>query len=431
MKTNKETRTVDETISQLYKIAYQIQLETTPNEVTNHNVPCIPELNNISTASSLHNGNTINFQPLFQFYNSDCFICNGYFGPCFEDPTCAACHAFLYPSPACDGAQLTGLPLDTSDDRDSGNDEPADITYRHTTGPIDQLLNKREGIPAVPVEIEGLEQQITRLSVHQHEVEINIEYLPPEVLMIVFQYLDEMSLWTVGQVCSRWKEILDMHVKPEVWRTFTLIRWPLAQMSNTIENWYNVYTEFIYNSWCFKCIRQMAAREYSLLDEESSWRKHRLRTELRVMRMDPLDGIQAKPLDSACCHWQATIQGPIGSSYEGGLFFLYIQIPYTYPMSPPVVRFLTRIFHPNVSRHGDIGIDAIQHNWSLALTITKSLSFGGEKCLQFEKFHLVDPDYATQGAIDLVSSGLMTFYKTNSGFEDNPAPFLGRTETFK
>ena len=44
-----------------------------------------------------------------------------------------------------------------------------------------------------------------------------------------------------------------------------------------------------------------------------------------------------------------------------------------YPMSPPVVRFLTRILHPNVSRHGDVGIDSVHHNWSLALTLSKVL----------------------------------------------------------
>lgn len=45
----------------------------------------------------------------------------------------------------------------------------------------------------------------------------------------------------------------------------------------------------------------------------------------------------------------------------------------SYPMCPPIVRFLTKIVHPNVSRHGDVGIDIIQHNWSLALTISKLL----------------------------------------------------------
>ena len=91
------------------------------------------------------------------------------------------------------------------------------------------------------------------------------------------------------------------------------------------------------------------------------------------LRADPPEGIEAEPLDQKCCHWQATITGPVGSPYEGGLFYLYVQVPYSYPMCPPVVRFLTRIFHPNVSRHGDVGIDSIQHNWSLALTISKVL----------------------------------------------------------
>lgn len=52
---------------------------------------------------------------------------------------------------------------------------------------------------------------------------------------------------------------------------------------------------------------------------------------------------------------------------------LVIYFIHSYPMCPPIVRFLTKIVHPNVSRHGDVGIDIIQHNWSLALTISKLL----------------------------------------------------------
>lgn len=135
---------------------------------------------------------------------------------------------------------------------------------------------------------------------------------------------------------------------------------------------------------------------------ENSWRTNRLRSELKSLKSDPPEGIEATPLDELCCHWQASITGPVGSPYQGGTFLLYLQIPYrclpnyyyqsfvfrsfvclflfnsifffcifSYPMSPPVVRFMTKIFHPNVSRHGDIGIDSIHHNWSLALTISK------------------------------------------------------------
>ena len=89
--------------------------------------------------------------------------------------------------------------------------------------------------------------------------------------------------------------------------------------------------------------------------------------------MDPPDGIRACPLDSSLSYWQASIKGPPESPYEGGLFFLHLEIPKSYPMRPPVVKFTTRIFHPNVSYHGDIGMDALRHNWSLALTIPKVL----------------------------------------------------------
>ena len=61
--------------------------------------------------------------------------------------------------------------------------------------------------------------------------------------------------------------------------------------------------------------------------EENSWRHRRLRSELKTLQTDPPEGIQATPLDSICCHWQASITGPQGSPYEGGLFLLYLQIP--------------------------------------------------------------------------------------------------------
>ena len=42
------------------------------------------------------------------------------------------------------------------------------------------------------------------------------------------------------------------------------------------------------------------------------------------------------------------MQGPAGTPYEGGTFQLAINVPDAYPLVPPGIRYVTKIFHPNV-----------------------------------------------------------------------------------
>ena len=41
-------------------------------------------------------------------------------------------------------------------------------------------------------------------------------------------------------------------------------------------------------------------------------------------------------------------QGPSETPFEGGVFQLVFSVPEQYTLQPPQVRFLTKIFHPNV-----------------------------------------------------------------------------------
>lgn len=41
------------------------------------------------------------------------------------------------------------------------------------------------------------------------------------------------------------------------------------------------------------------------------------------------------------------ISGPEGTPYEGGIFVASLKFPKDYPLSPPVMKFTSPIFHPN------------------------------------------------------------------------------------
>ena len=67
---------------------------------------------------------------------------------------------------------------------------------------------------------------------------------------------------------------------------------------------------------------------------------------------------------------QRTNEGQISLTINpGGIFNLELFLPDDYPMTPPRIRFLTRIYHPNIDRLGRICLDVLKNNWSPALQI--------------------------------------------------------------
>ena len=99
----------------------------------------------------------------------------------------------------------------------------------------------------------------------------------------------------------------------------------------------------------------------------------RITKELANLKKDPPANCSAGPEGDDIFHWTATIMGPEGTPYHGGIFYLNITFPENYPFKPPKVHFVTKIYHPNVNSGGGICLDVLKENWSPALTISKIL----------------------------------------------------------
>ncbi|CEQ41005.1 SPOSA6832_02686, partial [Sporobolomyces salmonicolor] len=84
---------------------------------------------------------------------------------------------------------------------------------------------------------------------------------------------------------------------------------------------------------------------------------------------DSPPGISAIPHEDNLRYFDVLISGPDSSPFEGGIFKLELFLPEEYPMAPPKVRFLTKIYHPNIDKLGRICLDILKDKWSPALQI--------------------------------------------------------------
>jgi ubiquitin-conjugating enzyme E2 D/E len=100
----------------------------------------------------------------------------------------------------------------------------------------------------------------------------------------------------------------------------------------------------------------------------------RLRQELDNINRDPPDGVTAGPDGEDLKSWSASIAGPDDSPYAGGTFFLHLTYPSNYPFAPPIVKFNTKVYHPNISTEdGSVFVDILGDRWCNALTISTLL----------------------------------------------------------
>lgn len=83
----------------------------------------------------------------------------------------------------------------------------------------------------------------------------------------------------------------------------------------------------------------------------ASNRMRRIAKELGDIQKDAQSQIIAQPAGGSDdpSHLKASFPGPPDTPYEGGTYVVDIKIPQEYPFRPPIMKFETKLWHPNVS----------------------------------------------------------------------------------
>uniref|UniRef100_A0A8C9RKK4 Ubiquitin-conjugating enzyme E2A (RAD6 homolog) n=1 Tax=Scleropages formosus TaxID=113540 RepID=A0A8C9RKK4_SCLFO len=87
-----------------------------------------------------------------------------------------------------------------------------------------------------------------------------------------------------------------------------------------------------------------------------------------MLQEDPPAGVSGAPSENNIMVWNAA---PFCFS---GTFKLTIEFTEEYPNKPPTVRFVSKMFHPNVYADGSICLDILQNRWSPTYDVSSILT---------------------------------------------------------
>ncbi|KAF8519708.1 ubiquitin-conjugating enzyme/RWD-like protein [Gautieria morchelliformis] len=103
-------------------------------------------------------------------------------------------------------------------------------------------------------------------------------------------------------------------------------------------------------------------------------RLRRVNKEIADCKNDKQSNISITLVDDSPFHLRGSFPGPEGTPYEGGQFAVDIIIPDSYPFQPVKMKFITKVYHPNVSSaSGAICLDILKDAWSPVLTLKSTL----------------------------------------------------------
>ena len=93
----------------------------------------------------------------------------------------------------------------------------------------------------------------------------------------------------------------------------------------------------------------------------------RIQREMMKLKNEMSDEIWLKMKGDDIRNWFGVIKGPEDTPFQNHYFKIDFRFPENYPIDPPMVKFITPIFHPNIHfKKGDVCLDILKTEWSPA-----------------------------------------------------------------
>lgn len=236
-------------------------------------------------------------------FQDNCFICNGFYGPSFSEPICGVCHSFVFQFEG--QVEIENLTTQFSDEEDSGNEEMAgndqeqqelDDNSEAESVNLNFDMNRQLNVDP-PRGVADFIDLLSRPRPEQEQALIKdeiVESLPVEILIKIFSYLDDLSLWTVSEVCRKWKTILERNTTQNFWKRYLRERFPLFQQISSVTNWMDLYCSMMSSCFCRICLIQMANKIPIRNERVNHLRSRRLRNDIRSIAQEGSSGIDGK-----------------------------------------------------------------------------------------------------------------------------------------
>ena len=131
------------------------------------------------------------------------------------------------------------------------------------------------------------------------------------------------------------------------------------------------------------------------MESKDTSRNHqRIMKELHDIQKDPPANFTISLRDDNIYEWQATMNGPPGTPYEGGKFILDITLPPEYPRYAPHVVFKTKIYHFKIGSEGEL--PCLFPVWSPTHTLSTRLLIIYQLIVECDPFGFMRSDIAHQ-----------------------------------